>query len=156
MKAYRPYFFTLALLAICSATGCESAKSFTNSRYSPPEYAYDSKNIAICGATYKNKDNGALFQDIRRLTLNCDSTFTWKHISCIRRDTSYGRWTFLNNTVYLRTSDKLKKNIAKQNQKEPRDVDCYYIDLTNTALTPGDAFVVWQRSATWTDTLYRR
>ncbi|GAB2842763.1 hypothetical protein GCM10027043_52490 [Ferruginibacter profundus] len=144
-------------------TGCKSTKPFSCIWYNPLDYAYDSltthkkyKDIEICGSTYKNKDNGALFQDIRRLTLNCDSTFTWKHISCISKDSSFGRWTLLNNTGYLKTSDKLKRKIIKQNKQDLGEMFGDYIDLTNTSLTFSDSFVVWQRSTTWTDTLYRR
>src|SRR6187402_3470506 len=63
----------------------------------------DTQTHRLCGTTYRNKDDGNAFQDIRRLTLNWDATFNWKHISCTSRDTSFGAWTIEHNIVYLTT-----------------------------------------------------
>jgi hypothetical protein len=141
-------------------TGCKSTKPFSCVWQNPIDYAYDSlvlpakhpKNITICGVTFKNKDNGALFQDVRRLTLNCDSTFNWKHISCINRDTSFGNWTIKNKAIYLTSSKTVKRKVEKQ---ELGNLFGEYIDLSNTNLVFNDSFIVWQRDEKWTDTLYR-
>jgi hypothetical protein len=162
MKSYyRQYLLILATITLLVVGGCRSTKTFSCVWQNQLDYAYDSvvllpdvsMSIDICGATFKNKDNGALFQDVRRLTLNCDSTFTWKHVSCIRRDTCFGYWTVRNSIIYLTTGKELKKKISKQ---EFGDIFGDYIDLGNTALVFNNSFVVWQRTPTWTDTLYRR
>ena len=108
--------------------------------------------IKFCGEPFSNKNNGQLFQDVRRLTLNCDSTFTWKHQSCISRDSSFGNWKVINNLIYLTSSKKIKKIIAKQ----PLKTFGKYVDLSNTTLVFKDSFIVWKRSTVWIDTLYRK
>ena len=156
---YTSYFFIVTVTALPILTSWRPAKSiyvvqtlvespYGNLILSP---AY-SKSIDICGATFENKDNGALFQDIRRLKLNCDSTFTWKHISCIQRDTSFGRWSVKNNTIYLTSSKKIKQKVVKQ---KFGNLFGEYIDLSNTTLIARESFIVWQRTKTWVDTLYR-
>jgi hypothetical protein len=159
----KKYFLALTISTVLVLASCYTKNSFFCVWQSPLDYAYyiltkpsrHIEKVEICGTTYKNKDNGQLFQDIRRLTLNCDSTFTWKHVSCLRRDTSFGSWTKQNNILYLKTSDKLKKKIAKQNKQDLGELfgDC--IDLTNTSLTYNDTSIIWQHSTKWTDTLYR-
>lgn len=106
----------------------------------------------ICGNTYRNKDNGFLFQDIKTLTINCDATFTWKHYSCTQRDTSWGTWKLVNGEIEL-TSDKA---LIKALEKEafPKSIE-QYIDLSKSTLTLYDSFVVWKRTEDWTDTLYK-
>jgi hypothetical protein len=157
---YRLYFLTLTIFTLSVVTSCRLSKPFSCVWQSPLDYAYDSLtsfaghtgSIDICDAIFENKDNGTLFQDVYRLTLNCDSTFTWKHISCTRRDTSFGNWTVANNIIYLTTSEEIKRKLAKQKFE---DVFDEYIDLSNTSLLFKGSFVIWQRNATWTDTLYR-
>lgn len=142
------------------AAGCMPTTPFVCVLQNPLDYAYDSltlqavhkKNLDICDVTFSNKDNGALFQDILRLTLHCDSTFAWKHISCISRDTSYGNWTVANNVIHLTTSKKIKEIVTRQ---ALGDLFGDYIDLSNTTLFFRDSFVVWHRTEKWTDTLYR-
>lgn len=103
-------------------TGCNSTKSVSCVWQNQLNNAYDSlllsevhvPSLDICGATFKNKNNGALFQDVRRLTLNCDSIFTWKHSSCVSCDTSYGNWTVKHNVIYLASSKKVKRKVGKQ------------------------------------------
>ena len=109
--------------------------------------------VQICGNTYRHKDNGYLFQDVKKLTLHCDSTFTWKHESCTQHDTCYGTWRMVNGTIELTTDKKLLKIIKKE--KWPDDAG-KYIDLSRSALTLKDSFLIWRRTDTWTDTLYRR
>jgi len=160
MKFYRVYFFSLTLLLFLVVTGCKSTKPFSCVWQNPLDYAYDSlvlpakhrKNINICGVTFKNKDNGALFQNFRKLTLNCDSTFTWKQNSCIYRDTSFGNWTITNNIIYLTSSKQVKRKVAKQ---ELGNLFGEYVDLSNTNFVFNDSVIVWKREEKWTDTLYR-
>ena len=106
----------------------------------------------ICGYTYKNKNNGDLFQGSRRLSINCDATFTWKHISCTQRDTCYGTWSIVKGTICLTTDKKFKKFIEQQTFPESFEK---YTDLSNTTLTVNDSSIIWQRAADWIDTLYR-
>ena len=107
----------------------------------------------LCDATYRNRDNGEIFQDVRKLTLNCDSTFNWKHISCISRDTSFGKWIVRNNLIYLTSDKSIKKKSSSQSFG---GVSQEYTDLTNSVIKCMGSFLVWKRNGTWTDTLFRR
>ena len=106
-----------------------------------------------CEYIYINKNTHELFQDMQKLILNCDSTFSYKHISCMNRDTCYGRWNSVNNIFHLTISKKLKSIISKQ---PPFTIDEIFIDLGNTTLIKQYDFIIWKRSTTWTDTLYKQ
>lgn len=107
----------------------------------------------ICGNTYRNKDNGFLFQDIKILTINCDATFTWKHNSCTQRDTCWRTWKFVNGAIELRSNNEVIRAIGKE--KFPEILE-QYIDLSASTLTLYDSFAVWKRTEARTDTLYKQ
>ena len=107
----------------------------------------------IYGNTYRHKDNGFLFQDIKTLTINCDSTFTWKHYCCTQRDTCWGTWSIVNGKVELTSDNELIKAVEKEGVL---GLNYNYIDLSNSTLTLNDSFVVWKRTEEWTDTLYKQ
>lgn len=106
----------------------------------------------ICGNTYRNKDNGFLFQDIKTLTIHCDATFTWKHYSCTQRDTCWGTWNLVNGEIELTSDKEVIKGVADEGF--PKNIE-QYIDLSKSTLTLYNSFVVWKRTENWTDTLYK-
>ena len=115
--------------------------------------SYFSTKSAVCGKFRNKKFSDALFQDVRVLLLNCDSTFSYKHSNCIHPETSLGSWTIDNNTLKLSVTNKVKR-LAK---KEKKTKDGFrYLDLDNTHLTMNDSIIIWKRSDKWIDTLYRQ
>lgn len=115
--------------------------------------AFTKSDTQICGNTYRNKDNGFLFQDIKALTINCDSTFTWKHYSCTQRDTCWGTWNVVNGEIELTSDPELIKVMEKE--EFPKSIE-QYIDLSKSTLTLNDSSVAWKRTEDWTDTLYKQ
>lgn len=107
----------------------------------------------ICGSFRNKKLSDALFQDIRSLSLYCDSTFSYRHTNCIHPETSYGTWTLNKNLIILSVTRKVKR-LADKEKKTKRGYK--YLNLDGTILTLNDSTIIWKRSDKWTDTLYRQ
>ena len=115
-----------------------------------PHFSTKSK---VCGKFINKKLSDALFQDVRVLLLNCDSSFSYKHSNCIHPETSSGTWTMNNDTINLSVTTKVKR-LAKKEQKTKDGFR--YLDLDNTHLTMNDSLIIWKRSDKYIDTLYRQ
>ena len=162
MKSINLYIFIYSSFILLSILSCNSSKisyfigqnrlenAYANLTPSLSNYKIDH----ICGTSFKNKDNGQLFQDVENLTLNCDSTFIWKHNSCIQEDISFGKWTVMNNKVILKSNNKLKRKIAKQNKKSNKVYFGKYVDFDNSTIFIKDSVIIWEQKII-TDTLYR-
>jgi hypothetical protein len=102
----------------------------------------------ICGKTYRNIDKGMLFQDIKRLDLNCDSTFTFVHHSCLGSDTSFGTWRLRDGIAWLYTTEKIKK----LHRKQVFFKDGWMLrDFTNSTISFQDSLAIWTINETFDD-----
>ena len=108
-------------------------------------------NQPICNKIYKNKNNGQLFQDEIRLTLNCDSTFSYKHLSCTSRDTCYGTWQKRNDNIYLIPDKKIIQRLSNSLKYWDK-----YTDLSKSTLEFKLDYVICKRSQARIDTLYTK
>ena len=112
-----------------------------------------SEKTTGCGTFRNINRNNSLFQDVRVLSLNCDSTFSYRHSNCIHPETSEGTWSLKGNTVGLSTTNKVKRLAAKDKKTKE---GYKYLDLEGVTLTFIDSFVIWKRTDKLTDTLQRQ
>jgi hypothetical protein len=156
MKLTVPLILQCVLLVLFFF-GCKRQQPFLCVWQNPLDYAYDSlilpvKNISFCNVTYESKRDSMLFKDVKKLTINCDSTFTWKHHSCTSNETSFGRWNTKNHIVYLTSNKKIRQKVAKQsfgNLFGP------YSNFSNASFTFHDSLIVLKEKGATPDTLYR-
>ena len=142
-------YFNISILLFCTLfLFCmPETNQFREKRLSSPNETKD------CGSFRNKKLGDALFQDVRLLSLNCDSTFSYKHTNCIHPETSSGTWTLNDNTVRLSVTNKVKR-LARKEQKTKAGYK--YLDLNGATLTMNDSIIIWKRSDRWIDTLYRQ
>lgn len=106
-----------------------------------------------CGEYRNRKKSDSVFQDVKVLTLSCNRTFSYRQSNCIHPNKSAGTWSLAGNMITLRTSDKLIKLALKEKKSD----DGYlYSDLSGQSLQIDNSSVIWKRSNTLTDTLYKK
>ena len=104
-----------------------------------------------CGTFRNKKLSDALFQDVKILLLNCDSTFSYRRSNCVFPETFSGAWTLNGDTITLSLTNETKR-LAKEKTED----GFRYTNLDRTMMTINDSIIFWKRSEKWIDTLYRQ
>lgn len=113
---------------------------------------FDSSNeTKNCGLFRNRKSSDALFQDVKILSLNCDSTFSYRYSNCIHPEISSGTWTLCKDTVKLSVNNNVKRLAGKEHITK---AGYRYLDLDNAILVMNDLIIIWERSDRLRDTLY--
>jgi hypothetical protein len=153
-------FFCACLLLVLS---CKTKPPFSCTFYaSVADYTYDTlsttnktHNALACNITYANKDNGTIFNNVIRLALNCNNTFTYANQNCLLNDTSYGTWHTVNETIFLQSSPKVKAGKIVKRGTKNNSGNLTYVHLNHTLLPLKTGEAIFKTKGALVDTLLK-